>query len=346
MTLRFSIALATIAAFATAACGTDDAGHPSRVLRGNTMGTTFSIEVASDSDDADREPLGRRINDLLGLIDRRMSTYLADSEVSLLNDNMSTDWQSISAMTCEAFADAQAFGHATNGAFDVTVGRLVELWGFGSSGVVLRPPAPNEVEGALRAVGYRQLETDCLHRRVRKLHPEIRVDLSAYAKGYAVDAVAELLSSAGVDDFLVEIGGELRVKGLNANGEPWSVAIERPSRDGRRVQTMLRLTDAAVATSGDYRNYFEHDGVRYSHTIDPRTGRPVKHEIASVTVIAKRAAQADAVATAMLVMGPQRGLAFAEREHIAAYFLLRDGDRLQALSSSWFEFEHGAQTAR
>jgi thiamine biosynthesis lipoprotein len=155
--------------------------------------------------------------------------------------------------------------------------------------------------------------------------PDLYVDLSAIAKGYGVDRVAALLDTAGVEDYLVEIGGELLARGRNARGEPWRIAVERPDPSGRTVQQVVALTDAALATSGDYRNFFEAGGTRYSHTIDPATGRPVTHDLASVTVLGADAMHADAHATALLVMGVDRGLRFARAAELAALFISRTG---------------------
>lgn len=166
--------------------------------------------------------------------------------------------------------------------------------------------------------------------------PNIYVDLSAYAKGLAVDRIGGLLNAWHLPNYLVEIGGEVHARGLNSQSEPWSVAIEKPPRAERAVHTVVRLTDSAMATSGDYRNYFEHGGTYYSHTIDPRTGYPVSHEAASVTVIADTAAFADAMATALLVLGPEHGFELAERENIAAYFLLRVGNAIEERMTSRF----------
>ena len=172
-------------------------------------------------------------------------------------------------------------------------------------------------------VGYRQLDADCSKPALRKNRDDVSVDLSAFAKGYAVDEAAEMLITAGQASFLVEVGGELRMQGTNAAGEPWAIAVERPNVGERSVESVLHLTNTALATSGDYRNFYEFDGKRFSHTIDPRTARPVTHDGASVTVVAESAANADALATALLVMGPVDGLEFAAANDIAAFFLLR-----------------------
>ena len=315
-----------------------DSEAPDRYLTGRSMGTSFTIEITDEIanvDVRDRERLQAEIETTLSDIEARLSTYRPDSELSVLNESRPSGWFEISDALCTELADAQRLSATTGGAFDPTVAPLVELWGFGASGIVVTPPPAEAIEAELSAVGYEHLELDCNRPAALKRAP-LSVDLSGYAKGYAVDELAELLERYGVNNFLVELGGELKLRGSNADGELWSVAIERPPPGGRSVQSIVRLTDVAVATSGDYRNFFEHEGQRYSHTIDPRTGRPVTHSLAQVTVLADSAAEADAMATALLVLGPNRGLAFAERENLAAYFLLRDDDDISASWSTRF----------
>ena len=194
----------------------------------------------------------------------------------------------------------------------------------------------DEISAAQERSGYDKLAADCGRPALRKTRGDMYVDLSGYAKGYAVDALAELLDGHGFKDYLVEIGGEIRVRGQNAAGADWAIAIEKPQAGSRSVQTIVRLTDVALATSGDYRNFFEVDGRRYSHTIDPATGRPVEHNAASVTVIDPSTARADGLATALLVMGPEDGLAFAEQNELAAYYLVRTEERFEDRMSTRF----------
>ena len=219
----------------------------------------------------------------------------------------------------------------------MTVGPLVNLWGFGPTVSVDEPPGNDTITSAMQDIGYTKLLVDCSVPALRKEFPGIYVDLSAFAKGHAVDEVAELLEARALADYLVEIGGEMRMRGTNARGELWAIAVEAPDRADRSVRKVVRLTDSAMATSGDYRNFFEHGGRFYSHTIDPRTGYPVTHNGASVTVVADTAAFADAAATALLVLGPEAGMELAERESIAAYFLLRLDTEFEERMSSLFE---------
>lgn len=333
-------AVGLIASFvALFGCGQQDAALPTYELAGSAMGTTYSVKLVEPPANVDREQLGRDLGDRLEALEQSMSTYRADSELTLFNVARSTDWVRVSAELCEVIAAAQTISALSDGAFDVTVGPLVNLWGFGPDGERSGFPSATTIEVARTAVGYNRLETDCDIPALRKQIPDLYVDLSAFAKGYAVDWLAQLLDNNAITNYLVEIGGELRLRGTNGKGEPWAIAIETPMRSGRSVQAIIGLSDTAMATSGDYRNFFEHDGRFYSHTIDPKSGYPVEHNAASVTVVARQAAFADAMATALLVMGPDEGLAFAEDNELAAYFLLRSGDGIEERASSRFARE-------
>jgi thiamine biosynthesis lipoprotein len=314
------VALLVILALA-AACGGDRTAILE--LTGTTMGTQFSVKMPADTPLPDREVLQRDIDALLARMESLLSTYIVDSEISAFNINESTDWQAASLEFCLSVEESLAISALTGGAFDITVGPLVNLWGFGPDGATLEPPSGEEIAAARTRVGYEHLHTDCAKPAVRKDLAGLYVDLSAYAKGYAVDSVARLLDELAIQNYLIEIGGELKVRGHNADGQAWAVAIEEPLDQERRVHSVIRLTDSAVATSGDYRNFFEFDEQRFSHTIDTRTGRPVTHPLASVTVIADTAAYADAMATALMVLGPEDGLELATTRGIAALFLVR-----------------------
>ena len=287
------------------------------------MGTTYSVQLVDPPQTVEPAALQDRVDDVLADINASMSTYDAGSELSRFNASSSTDWYGVSAELAGVVAAAQAVSEASGGSFDITVGPLVNLWGFGpgeGSGV---PPSPEQVSAAKLRTGYGKLHVRLSPPALRKSDPDLYVDLSAIAKGYGVDRVAALLDAAGIENYLVEIGGELRARGLNVRREPWRIAVERPDPAGRTVQQVVALTDAAMATSGDYRNFFEAGGTRYSHTIDPATGRPVTHDLASVTVVGADAMHADAHATALLVMGVDRGQTFARTSGLAALFISR-----------------------
>ena len=310
---------------------------PELELRGVTMGTMFSIKLVAPRGDLSTEALGEQIRGRLDGIEQIMSTYIEDSELSLFNANESTDWYAVSSELCAAIDQTLEISRATNGAFDVTVGPLVNLWGFGPDDAIVVPPDQAELDEALSRVGFSHLQTRCSTPALRKAQQQIYVDLSGWAKGYAVDQVAMLLDENRLTDYLVEIGGELSARGLNAQRQEWAVAIEQPVAGVRKPQTVLRLTNFAVATSGDYRNFFDYQGRRFSHTIDGRSGQPVSHDLTAVTVVDKSAAYADAMATALLVLGPEAGPDLAEQLEIAGLFLIRNKGGLFELTTSVFD---------
>lgn len=318
------------------ACG-KQSRLPELELTGATMGTWFSVKLVAPPDDLEKDSLRADIEILLAAIEQRMSTYLDQSEISKFNASSSTDWIKVSSELCETVGETLAISRHIGGAFDVTAGPLVNLWGFGPNGIREQPPSDEEVAAARERVGYHKLHADCSLPALRKDNPSMYVDLSAYAKGYAVDRVADLLTDRLVANFLVEIGGELRMQGHNANTNSWTIAVENPVAAGRTVHSVLQITDAAVATSGDYHNYFDYGGQRYSHVIDPRLGMPVAHQLASVTVVSESTAFADAMATALFAMGPEEGFEFASRDGIAVSFLVRSGSGVNTRMTSEFE---------
>ena len=325
-----------ISTLALVAC-TDDGRLPEFELAGSTMGTSFSVKLVAPGADINKDHLRTRLDETLAAVDRLTSTWRDDSELSLFNANPSTDWIEVTAEFCEAIENALAISRQSDGAFDVTVGPLVNLWGFGPDGERREPPDAAALDVVMADVGYEGITTRCNVPAVRKRSSGMYIDLSGWAKGYGVDRLAGVLDDYELKDYLVEIGGELRVHGRNAEGEKWAIAIEAPSTTTRQPHSVLRVTDTSVATSGDYRNYFDHDGKHYSHTIDARTGRPVTHDLAAVTVISDTAAYADAMATALLVLGPEAGLALAEDLGVAGYFLVRNKSGIRELTTSSFD---------
>jgi len=302
-----------------AACG----GPPAEeyLIAGNTMGTQFSVKLVAENPLPDS--LETRVHETLDGIDRMLSTYKAASELSVFNSSDSTDWYAVSEEFCRSVEQALDISAMTGGAFDITVAPLVNLWGFGPDAMIDTPPADEAIQALLGRIGYRHLHADCARPALRKDLPELELDMSACGKGLAVDEIADLLDTEGIDNYLVEVGGEIRLRGRNIKGERWAIGIERPLTTERQPHTIVHLTDTALATSGDYRNFFEANGQHYSHTIDTTTGRPVTHTLASVTVVDPSGYRADALATALLVLGPEKGMALAVKENLAALFLSR-----------------------
>lgn len=295
-------------------------------LNGATMGTTYSVKFRELPENMTATQVKAALDKMLVEINRQMSTFDPQSELSRFNSNPSTDWVPVSPELLFVVREAQRISEMTGGAFDITVGPLVNLWGFGPTFTNDAIPSQQAIAEAQERVGYRHLQIREEPPALKKDRANMYVDLSAIAKGYAVDRLADYLESLGMDDYMVEIGGELRVKGLNAQGVPWRIAIEKPTPGQRSVERILHLKHEGIATSGDYRNFFERDGQRYSHEIDPKTGQPIRHELASVTVIDPSTTTADALATGLIVMGPTRGFELAERQGLAVLFItIHDG---------------------
>jgi len=301
-----------------------------------TMGTRFNIKVSLLPDDVQVEQLKLQINKLLDKINSQMSTYLPDSELSVLNRSQSLDWQTVSVPLYEVLYKAKQVNEQSHGAFDVTVGLLVNLWGFGPDPMHFVAPSAKVIAENLKKTGSEHLSLNDTNKTVRKNIPGLYIDLSALAKGYAVDQVALLLEKQGVQHYMVEIGGELRLKGHNIEDSPWHIAIEKPAASSRTIEKILSLTNTSMATSGDYRNFFEVDGVRFSHTIDPRTGSPITHKLASVTILSDTCMDADAWATALTVLGPEKGFELAEKRQIAALFIIKTAAGFSEKSTSAF----------
>ena len=322
---RFLVS-AALASFVWLGCSPSPAPPASRLFTGATMGTTYTVTVAAAIPESEASRIHETIHATVSAIDAAMSTYDERSELSRLNRSKSTDWVDVSPDLFRVLRHATEIGDLTHGAFDVTVGRLVDAWGFGPTDrrqVVLRLA---EVEALLENVGYTNLTVDPEGMRVKKALGDIEIDLSALAKGYGVDRVAETLDEAGYDAYLIEVGGEVRARGERVDGRNWRVGIEQPTEAGTGLQRVVGLRDAALATSGDYRNFFEADGRRYSHTIDPRTGYPVAHRLASASVVASDCVIADALATALTVLGPDEGYRLADAEGWAALLVVREDD--------------------
>ncbi|MGB5833355.1 MAG: FAD:protein FMN transferase [Thiohalocapsa sp.] len=301
------------------------------------MGTTYSIQLVDLPRSLTGPGVQQRVNAVLAGVNDLMSTYQADSELSRFNASPSTDWFPVSMELVSVVAEAQAISSASGGAFDVTVGPLVNLWGFGPELKADQLPTQVEIDAALARTGHDKLRMRFDPPSLRKDRPDLYVDLSGIAKGYGVDRVMDLLAREGIANALVEIGGEVYGHGQKPQGEPWQIAVERPEIDARRVFRVIPLRNLGMATSGDYRNFFQLGGRRYSHSIDPVTGRPVEHSLASVTVLAESTMRADAWATALLVLGPERGLALAKARGLAALMIGREGKDLSARSTAAFD---------
>lgn len=304
-------------------------------VSGETMGTTYNIRYVSANPRHEPEAIKERVDAVLEQINSQMSTYDPNSELSRFNQRQTTEPVVVSRSLETVVRRALEIAEETDGLLDVTVGPLVNLWSFGPQ---LRPeviPTAEELANAQAATGYQHLSVE--NHQLQKNIPELYVDLSTIAKGYGVDRVARLLEQMEIQNYLVEIGGEMRMKGVKPGDKPWRIAIEKPDNTQRAAQRILEPGNSAIATSGDYRNYFEEDGVRYSHIIDPRTGKPIQHNLVSVTVLAETCMDADAYATALTVMGPEQALAFAEKKGLAVLLIVRENGDFKEYTSTAFK---------
>ncbi|WP_424933791.1 FAD:protein FMN transferase [Amaricoccus macauensis] len=306
-------------------------------IAGETMGTTYHVTVVDPPSEEDAETLRDAIEAKLAAVNGCMSTWDPDSEISRFNAMQSSEPMEITENMAEVVRAADAIHALSHGKFDITLGPLIDLWGFGEPRPGEPIPSDEAIAEALEIVGQARLIDLKPGPSLAKRDPRVRVNLSAIAKGYGIDQVAAVLAEKGIENYLVEIGGDLVASGQNPLGDAWVIGIERPDAQQRAVEMVLPLTDLGAATSGDYRNFFEEDGVRYSHIIDPTTGRPVTHRTTSVTVVAKSAMLADGLATALLATGERRGIDLAEENNIAALFIVHDGEGFVTRSTSAFE---------
>lgn len=292
-------------------------------LSGYSMGTSYTVSIVAKESEA--RALDGEVRTAIDEVNVAMSTYLPRSDVSRFNEAPVDGWVAVSPMTAEVVSLALEVAEASDGAFDPTIGPLVNLWGFGPKETTDQVPSEEEIEAAMAMVGWQAIEVDSTAHKLRKTEPR-ELDLSAIAKGYAVDQVADMLEARGINNYLVEIGGEMRFAGTKPEGEAWRVAIESPDSERRSVYKVLEVSEGSMATSGDYRNFFEQDGMRYSHTLDPQTGYPIRHDLVSATVMGERSVLSDAYATAFMVMGAEAAMALASDQDLAVYLIQRNGE--------------------
>jgi thiamine biosynthesis lipoprotein len=328
-----------------AACERNPQPPAVREFTGATMGTTYQVKVVG----VRKEPRSVRaaqacIGGVLARVDRHLSTYAKQSEITALNRDRSSDWIPVSDTLFAVLAAAHRVSVETDGAFDVTVAPLVRLWGFGSAAAAQPtepvPPSPEFVHDATALVGYTWLELRGAPERAVRRNRALELDVDGIAPGYAVDRISGCLTRAGMPNHLVEIGGEVRASGTRAGGSPWRIAIERPVAGARQAYAGVALTNLAISTSGNYRDFRRlPDGRVVSHTIDPRLGEPVRHALAAVSVVHPRAQLADAYATALMVLGPDDGYAVAQRLGLPVLLLERIGDSQQFRERATPEFD-------
>jgi thiamine biosynthesis lipoprotein len=325
--MRFIIGY--IVAFILTACSTKQQSDINYIqLQGNAQGTTFKIIY----DDSLHRDFSIQIDSLLKKLDTSLSTYVPESIISKVNKNDSTVVLDQHFIT--VFNRSQEISELSEGAFDITVAPLINAYGFGFG--KKENIDSLLIDSLLNYVGYNKVKIE--NNKVIKQHPAIQLDFNAIAQGYSVDVLADFLEKKGIENYMIEIGGELRCKGKNSKGNYWNIGIDKPIENlqKREMQTIVPLKNKAMATSGNYRKFYEKDGVKYSHTIDPKTGWPVEHQLLSATVIADDAMTADAFATVFMVMGKDKAIEFLETHknlNLQVYLIFQNKDKLEVYST-------------
>ncbi|WP_394250752.1 FAD:protein FMN transferase [Vibrio profundi] len=304
-------------------------------LSGPTMGTSYNIKYINSDEFPTSKEIQTEVDRLLEEVNDQMSTYRKDSELSRFNQYEGSDAFTVSEQTALVVKEAIRLNGLTQGALDVTVGPLVNLWGFGPEARPEVIPSDEELAQRRAKVGIQHLSATTT--TLTKDIPNLYVDLSTIAKGWGVDVVADYIESLGIHNFMVEIGGEIRLKGLNRENVGWRIAIEKPSVEERTIQEIIEPGDMAIATSGDYRNYYERDGVRYSHIINPETGKPLNHKVVSVTVLDPSSMTADGLSTGLMVLGEKTGMEIANQHNIPVFMVVKTDEGFIEMASEAFK---------
>ncbi len=314
--------------------------HNERRLGGETMGTSWSIKLYSPISDEQFNLISAESIGMLADLDQKLSTYKQDSEITRFNSSSELGWQSVSNEFATLVEQALRISELSQGAFDITVSPLVDLWGFSQDKKETMPfPDASEIERVRSITGYRYLQARIQPPALKKDLPELHIDLSAIAKGYAADRLSTLLEAHGVVNYLAEVGGELKASGISKALRPWLVGVEKPVPGWREIMRAVEVRGNGVATSGDYRNFIEIDGTRYSHTIDPRSGMPTVYKGASVTVIAENSLAADAWATAFFILPKDEALQLSEQHQLGIYYVEQSEDGfVQTMNSRFADY--------
>ena len=302
---------------------------------GDTMGTTYNVTLFSKDPRHSQAEIQKKVETVLAQVNAQMSTYDPDSELSRFNQHQSTQPVVISRALERVVTRAMQISEQTDGLLDITVGPLVNLWGFGPQARPEQVPSEDQLKAVREYVGYQKLTLD--NHQLSKQHPSIYVDLSTIAKGYGVDRVAYLLDDLDITQYLIEIGGEIRTRGGKPDGKSWRLAVEKPVSTERSIQQVVSFNEGALATSGDYRNFYQENGRRFSHIINPLTAEPIQHNLVSASVYAEDCMSADAYATALLVMGTEQAKAFVKQHQIATMLIYKTDDGFAEWVSPAFE---------
>ena len=314
--------------------GCDSNAERVEVLSGPTMGSTYTIKYVFNASTPAADAVGVEVQSILDEVDRQMSTYRLDSDIARFNQSPANTCLPMPQPVLDLAQYGYELSRSSDGAFDLTLGPLLNLWGFGPQARAKHVPSAADIAKAKTQIGYQHVRV--VGNQLCK-DADVQVEFNSIAAGYTVDRISERFTELNIDSYMIEVTGELIAKGRKPDGSPWRIALEQPLGDGQRViQRVLEIDGYGINTSGDYRNYFEENGVRFSHTIDPQVGAPIRHRLASVTVVDPSALHADGLGTVLLVLGPERGLAFAEERKIAAFFVMRDGEGFATQVSSEF----------
>ncbi|QJW54476.1 FAD:protein FMN transferase [Serratia plymuthica] len=307
-------------------------------LEGKTMGTFYSVKISSDVK-ISKPLLQQQVDALLERANDDISTYRPASVLSRFNQSHSTDPQPIPRGMADIILTAQRIGRDTQGAMDITVGPLVNLWGFGPDKRAVKVPEQQQIEAAQKNIGLQHLKllSDSRGEWLQKDLPNMYVDLSTLGEGYGVDQLVKLMARNGITNYLVSVGGAVSSRGVNGQGKPWRVAIQKPTDRENAVQALVDLQGYGISTAGSYRNYFEQNGQRYSHVIDPVTGRPITHRLVSATVIASTALEADGWDTGLMVLGTEKALKLAEEKGLAVYLISKTDEGFSAVMTPQFK---------
>lgn len=359
MPKHFSRTLILVAAIALMATVYYQSTSPSlKVLHGQIMGTTYNIKYVTNRATPSEKDVGMQVHRALQDVDDRMSTYKPDSELMQFNRSPLNKPFPASADIVKLIAESQIISRMSDGAYDVTIGPLVNLWGFGAGNQAtvasLDPerdgpaltqwlsenetptvPSKDTIQEAMKTVGFTRVAVDQKKQTLTRIKP-VFIDLSSIAKGYSVDQAAHALEDIGITNYMVEVGGEVRIRGRKADNQSWRIAIKQPEWVTSQVASIIEADNKGIATSGDYLNFYEQEDVDYSHLIDARTGYPEKHQLASVAVVDDDTAKADAYATMLMILGEEKGLALAEKKGLAAYFIYHTDQGFQSVASSAF----------
>lgn len=308
---------------------------------GPTMGSRYSIQYVRHASTPGPKAVQAEVEKILADVDQQMSTYRSDSDIERFNDLPANRCQKMPASILKLVRVGEQLSEQSEGSYDLTVEPLLNLWGFGPQAREEKVPATQALAEARQRVGYQHLRID---RDQLCKDAAVEVDFNSIAAGYAVDTIAEKLEAMGIHNYLAEVTGELKAAGKKLDGSAWKIALEEPRGDEQVAQKIIAVDGYGLSTSGDYRNYFQQDGKRYSHTFDARTGAPVVHTLASVTVINPSALMADGLSTLLLILGPERGWDYAEKHDIGAFFVIRADTGFVTRTNQAFERLSGGKT--